>query len=178
MTRCRMKSIDEICDNYQKCIQSVKGMDMKEICDHIHNARRLFVFGTGETQQAVGQMIKRMFMNAKRFFITLYGETELFMALNDMDEDDVVIMISLSGENELAVKAAKMMKARGVYTVSLTQLSDNMLARLCSKSLYIPTDVLMTKAGVNFETISSYFNVAEMLCVRYLLYLKKLEEEK
>lgn len=170
--------LDEICENYGKCIQSVKETELQSVCEHIYHAKRLFVFGTGETQQAVGQMIKRMFMNAKCFFVTLYGKTELFMAMEDMDEDDVMIMISLSGENELAIKAAKVLKAKGVYTLSITQLSDNTLARLCNKSLYIPTDVLMTKAGVSFETISPYFNVAEILCVRYLLYLKKMKEEK
>lgn len=70
------------------------------------------------------------------------------------------------------------LKARGVYTLSITRLSDNTLARLCSKNLYIPTDVLMTKAGVTFETISPYFNVAELLCIRYLVYMKKQEEKK
>ena len=38
-------------------------------------------YGTGETQHAVTQMIKRMFMNVKRFFVTLYGKTELMMTL-------------------------------------------------------------------------------------------------
>lgn len=155
----------------------MKETDLRNVCEHIYHAKRLFVYGTGETQHAVAQMIKRMFMNLKRFFVTLYGKTELFMAIEDLNEEDMVIMISLSGENEMAVQAAKMLKARGVYTVSVTRLSDNTLSRLCDKNLYIPNDVLMSKAGVTFETISPYFNVAEILCIRYLLYIKEQENK-
>lgn len=170
--------IDEVCDNYIKCIKTVKETDLTDVCERIYRSKRLFAFGTGETQHAVAQMIKRMFMNAKRFFVTLSGKSELFMAIDDLGEEDMVVLISLSGENELAVQAATRLKARGVYTLSITGLSDNTLARLCNKSLYISTDVLMTKAGVTFETISMYFNVVELICVRYLMYLKKLEDEK
>lgn len=169
--------LEEVCDNYTKCIQTVKETNLQEICRHIYDAKRLFVYGTGETQHAVAQMIKRMFMNAKRFFVTLYGKTELFMTIEDLREEDMVILISLSGENELAVQAAKKLKSRGVYTLSITKLCDNTLARLCNKSLYILTDVLMTRGDIQVETISPYFNVAELLCVRYLTYLKEREAD-
>lgn len=167
--------LDNVCDHYIKCIRDMKETDLRNVCEHIYHAKRLFVYGTGETQHAVAQMIKRMFMNLKRFFVTLYGKTELFMAIEDLNEEDMVIMISLSGENEMAVQAAKMLKARGVYTVSVTRLSDNTLSRLCDKNLYISNDVLMSKAGVTFETISPYFNVVEILCIRYLIYIKEQE---
>ena len=40
------------------------------------------------------------------------------MTIEDLSEEDMVIMISLSGENELAVQAAKKTKsARCLYTV-------------------------------------------------------------
>lgn len=168
--------LDDVCADYKKTIQVAKNTNLDEVCEHIYHARRLFAFGTGETQHAVAQMIKRMFMNVKRFFVTLYGRTEINMAIQDLDKEDMVILISLSGENELAVQAAKKLRANGVYTLSITGLRDNTLARLCDKNLYIQTDVLMTKAGMSFETISTYFNVAEILCVRYLMYLKKMEE--
>ena len=32
--------------------------------------------------------------------MTLYGKTELMMTIEDLSEEDMVIMISLSGENE------------------------------------------------------------------------------
>ena len=44
-------------------------------------------------------MMKRIFMYAKKFFVVLAGESELRMALEDIEENDMMIIISLSGEN-------------------------------------------------------------------------------
>ena len=64
---------------------------MQDICEHIARANRLFIFGTGEAQNAAAQIIKRMFMYAKRFFVTLAGASELTMALEDLEPEDFMI---------------------------------------------------------------------------------------
>lgn len=169
--------LDDVCLNYVKCIHMVRDMDMQEICERIYRANRLFIFGTGETQNSAAQMIKRMFMYAKRFFVTLAGKNELTMALEDLEAEDVFFIISLSGETELAVMAAKKAKSKGAYLVSLTGLSNNTVAKLSDKSLYITTNRLINTGAVLFETCSSYYNVAELLWVKYLLYLEQKKDE-
>lgn len=169
--------LDEICMNYIKCIQTMKDTDVREICEHIYHAKRLYVFGTGESQNTAAKMMRRMFMNAKRFFVTLYGRNELMMALEDMGEEDFVMMISLSGENSLAIEALKKLRSKGVYTVSLTRLSNNTSARLSNKNLYIATNNLMDIGSVSFETCSPYFNVVELLCAKYLMYVEQMQEQ-
>ena len=169
--------LDDVCLNYEKCIRTARDTDMQEICRHIYKAKRLFVFGTGEVQNSAAQMIKRMFMYAKRFFVVLAGNSELIMALEDLETEDFIIIISLSGETELAVKAAKKVKSRGAYLLSITGLSNNTVAKLSDKSLYITTNHLMKIGAVSFETCSSYFNIVELLCVKYLLYLEQNEKE-
>lgn len=164
--------LEDVCLNYIKCIHTARDMDMQEICEHIYRSDRLFVYGTGEAQNAAAQMIKRMFMYAKRFFVVLAGRSEFSMALEDLTPNDFMMIISLSGENELAVSAAKKLKSKGTYLLSLTGLNNNTLARLSDKSLYITTNPLMKIGTVSFETCSSYYNVVELLCVKYLLYTR------
>lgn len=65
---------------------------------------------------------------------------------------------------------------KGVYTISITRLSDNTLSRLCQTSLYIQPNPFVRKGSVSFETCSSYFNVIEILCIKYMLYLKVKSE--
>ena len=67
-----------VCDNYMKCIQMIKETDLEEVCSHIYHAKRLFAYGTGETQHAVTQMIKRMFMNVKRIFCDTLWEDRAY----------------------------------------------------------------------------------------------------
>lgn len=153
-----------------------KDKNMDEICERIFCAKRLFVFGTGESQYAAAQLMKRIFMSVNRFFVPLYGRSELTMALEDMKTNDVAVLISLSGETEPVVSAAKKMRIKGVYTISITRLSDNTLSRLCQTSLYIQPNPFVRKGSVSFETCSSYFNVIEILCIKYMLYLKVKSE--
>ena len=169
--------LGDVCNNFVRDIQAAKDMNMDEICEHIFCAERLFVFGTGESQYAAAQLLKRMFMGVNRFFVTLYGRSELAMALEDMNANDVVIMISLSGETEPAVFAAKTMRLKGVYTVSITRLSDNALSRFSRANLYIQPNPFVRRGSVSFETCSSYFNIIEILCIKYMLYIKRRREE-
>ena len=168
--------LDDVCTNYIKCIQTAKDMDVQEVCEHIERANRLFIFGTGETQNAAAQMMKRIFMYAKKFFVVLAGESELRMALEDIEENDMMIIISLSGENQMAVNAAKKVKGKGAYLLSLTELSNNTLARLSDKSMYITTNHLLRTGPVSLETCASYYNVVEILCVKYFQYLQQKQE--
>lgn len=100
---------------------------------------------------SAAQMLKRMFMNEKRFFVALAGKSGLAMAFEDLEPGDLMIIISLSGETELAVQAAKKAKGKGAYLVSITGLSNNTVAKLSHKSLYITTNHLRKIGGVSLE---------------------------
>lgn len=165
--------IENVCQSYHKSIDMMKQANLNHICEHIYSAHQLFVFGTGEVQNAASKMIKRMFMNTKRFFVTLYGKSEVRMAIENICEDDLMIIISLSGENALALEAAKKLKAKGAYVISITDLSNNTLARLANENLYITSNQLMDVGGTSFESCASYFHVVELLCIRYLMYLRE-----
>lgn len=166
------KSINEICNNFLKSTDLIKDVDLDDLFIHISNARRLFVFGTGETQNAVAEMIKRVFLQAKVFFVTLYGKSELKTAIEDLNEDDLMIFISMSGENDIAIEAMKTAKSKGTYTVSITKLNNNTMARLATKSIYVLTDFYTKHNNKAYETTSSYFNTVEVLFIKYLEYLK------
>ena len=168
--------LDEICNNYLKSMELTKDSDLDDLFEHIHHARRLFVFGTGETQNTVAEMIKRVFLQTKVFFVTLYGKSELKMTINGLGEQDVMIFISVSGENEMAIEALKTLKNKGTYIVSITKLNNNTLARLADKSLYVITDQYKRFNNRTYETTSAYFNTVEILFLKYLDYLDNLDE--
>lgn len=165
--------LEDVISDYHKCIDTMKDVDLTEVFQYLEQANRLFVYGTGEVQNAASKMIKRMFLNTKRFFITLYGKNELMMAIENMDMDDFIIIISLSGENPLAIEAAQKLRAKGGYIVSITELSNNTVAKIAHKNLYISGRELMNIGGTIFESSAAYFNVVELFCVKYLLYLQE-----
>lgn len=98
------------------------------------------------------------------------------MTINGLGEQDVMIFISVSGENEMAIEAMKTLKNKGTYIVSITKLNNNTLARLADKSLYVITDQYKRFNNRTYETTSAYFNTVEILFLKYLDYLDNLDE--
>lgn len=168
--------LDEVCANYVKSIHAAKDTDLTELCDQIFHAERLFVFGTGETQNAAAQMLKRMFSFSHRHFVALAGRSELMMTIEDLGPKDFMIIISFSGENVLAIEAAKQLRGRGVSLLTITRLSGNTLTKLSNKSLYIIPDTLMQIGPAALVSCGAYFGVIEILWIKYMQYLEQREE--
>lgn len=163
---------DRVCESYIHSIRSLQQTDLSDLCGLIAGAKRLFVFGTGETQLAAGQMLKRVFLSARRFVVVLHGKTELYLAMEEMGTKDLMIFISLSGETEPAVSAAKTLRAGGIPTLSVTALRDNTLSRLCNRNLYIPLETVQGRGLAPTEICAPYFHLIEILYMKYLTYLR------
>lgn len=170
-------SVEEVYQDYYKTINDMKEKDVLEICRMIYNAKNLFVYGTGSVQNAAGNELKRHFISVNRFFVTLNGEAEMDTVLDKATEEDLIVIISLSGEKKSAVEHAKKVKAKNIPSISITRLSDNPIARLCDQNLYVITKQIKIKDVVTCENVGQYFILIEMLFLKYIMYLGKLKEE-
>ena len=93
-------------------------------------------------------------------------------------EEDLIIIISLSGEKKSAVEHVKKVKSKNIPSMSITKLSDNQIARLCDQNLYIITKNIKIKDVVTCENVGQYFILIEMLFLKYKTYLEQLKKEE
>lgn len=63
------------------------------------------------------------------------------MILNTISDEDLIFLISLTGESEHVKRLAKQFKLRNVPIISITKLKNNTLARLSDENLYINTSM-------------------------------------
>lgn len=103
------------------------------------------------------------------------GEQELMADV--VQEGDLVIIVSLSGESNHVVDFAKMLRMKGVTIVSMTKLKNNTLARLSDLNLYINTSKVATSYIKNYETTTLFFMTVELLLIKYMIYQEKRCEE-
>lgn len=167
--------MEDVCNNYRKLIDDMEKKDCHGICRQILNAKRIFVHGTGAIQSLVAKELKRAFLSAHICMYDVeggWGETDL--VTETATEEDLVFIISLSGESENAISFAKKLKLKNVPIISITKLKDNELARLSVESLYISTSYVDTDYAVNYETTTLFYMTVEMLFVKYLLFLDEL----
>lgn len=163
--------LEKVTDSYHKMMDDLWNRDLSGLMKKLRNARRVFVYGSGASQSRAASELKRIFLPAKEM-IQLYGHDICYTIQSMAGPEDLVFIISLSGESESVVELAKGLKVKGVPSVSVTRMKNNTLASLCGDNLYIHSVQLPVGLHEKYETTTPYFILAEYL---YLAYLDDLE---
>lgn len=167
-----------VCDDYRKKIDEMEKNDFEDVCRLIYEAKRIFVYGSGAIQSFVAKEFKRSFLSAKICMHQIEGHRgEQALIADILQEGDLVIIVSLSGESNHVVDFARMLKLKGVPIISMTKLKNNTLAQMSTESLYINTSHVSTAYIANYETTTLFFMTVEMLLIKYLIYQEKRCEE-
>lgn len=169
--------IENICDSWKSSIDEIKQRDFTDICEMIYKSRRVFVYGTGALQASVAQELKRMFLYCGELFYSVEGGSETGMLLNNINSDDLVILISLTGDSDRGTKFAKQLLVKNIPFISITKLKNNEIARMSNKSIYIATSIIDYGNGVFHEVSNLFFILAEVLFLRYANYKKNRDRE-
>ena len=152
----------KVCLAYEEMMQDMVQQDFREISKLVYQAKRIFVYGTGMVQKIVAKEFKRL------FYFTY--ET----VVKYIDSDDLVLIISVSGEADSTIDFAKKVRIKGTPIISITKQKKNPLAEISNYNLYISTTIVeqnMYKG--RYESMTSYYILAEMLFLRYLEYLEE-----
>lgn len=165
-------------DSYHKMMEDLVKKNLTDLFAKIFLANRVFVYGSGSSQARAASEMKRIFLPAKEM-IQLHGHDLLFPLKNIAKPEDLVIIISLSGESDTVVELAKALRVSHVPTVSITSLKSNTLASLCDENLYINSVRLPVKYDMEYEISTPYFILIEYLYLSYQNYLagKKMNEQ-
>lgn len=164
--------LDEMAQNYHKMLEDFRSRDCNRLCERIRTAKRILVYGSGYAQARVASEFKRIFLPAGKTIFHIHGN-DMVDALADMaNADDLVFVISLSGESEAILHLAERLRLKGVYLVSITHMQSNRLASMCEENLYINSMSLAGKTGAAYEVSTPYFILIELLFLRYQLYRK------
>lgn len=168
----------KICHNYQAVVNNMVQKDYTEIIKLIYQSKRIFVIGTGMVQRTVAKEFKRIFYCAQKIFFDIGGgAAELEGVAKNIKSDDLVIIISISGESKDILDFARELKVQHVTMVSITKRKKNTLAQLSDERLYIPTTILEQKnCKDGYESVTAYFMLVEVLFLRYLDYVEGKEE--
>lgn len=164
----------KVCLAYEEMMQDMVQQDFREIIELIYQSKRIFVIGTGMVQRTVAKEFRRLFYFVNKNFYDFNGGTECETVVENIHNDDLVMIISVSGENENTIEFAKKAMIRGVPIISITKQKKNPLAQISKYNLYISTTTVeqhMYKG--RYESMTSYFILAEMIFLRYLEYVEE-----
>lgn len=110
--------------------------DIRDIVDLLNNANRIYTYGTSWGERNALEMFTRNFMATNIHFIDIPSITEFQWIANEVTQDDLIIIISYSGENDVVLAIANNLQLRNIPTVSVTPMHENTLASMSTKNLY------------------------------------------
>lgn len=134
--------MDAVIENYHGLIDDLKKADYSRVCRLIHEANRIFIYGTGNEQKAVAEEFKRIFLMFGKCTVDLFDYGEVEFAAKHFTSSDLFVIISLSGETPEGIRILRMIEYTGIRRVSLTRWKNNTIAGLCEYNLYAGTRVL------------------------------------
>ncbi|WP_071392896.1 MurR/RpiR family transcriptional regulator [Bacillus tuaregi] len=163
--------IEVLNNDVLETMKYVQSKDFSELCALIHQADRVFVYGTGTAQVNCAQELKRHFLPVHKYFHTIPAQNELEIILPSLTEKDLVIIISLSGDTPTIFPAVQSLVAKGIQFISITNLKNNRLARMTPYNLYTNSSNNILEDGTQTPTFVSFFIVCEALFWNYITFL-------
>ncbi|MCI8659846.1 MAG: MurR/RpiR family transcriptional regulator [Lachnospiraceae bacterium] len=159
-----------------KTIQLIQEDTIDWLLERIHTSRRVEFYAAGSSRVVAAEFVKRLQVIGKSAF--WYDDSSLMnISAKQMTEEDLVIVISVSGETSLVIAAANMAKSRGATIVSVTNLGSNTLSDMADENIYV-NSTYFVKSNIEIRSRLQLCLVCEYIFFRYLERYGCSEEER
>lgn len=138
---------------------------VEDIINLMEKAECFDFYGVGASK-LVAQDAKLKAMRLGVFATAYDHYGEMMVASKISNKKRLAFMISYTGETINVLKAAKILAANGVSTVSITSNTDNSLRNLCDYNLLVSSTESVFRMGATSSRIAS-LNVIDVLFTAY-----------
>lgn len=146
------KVVADILELYQKTMSQIQTLvdytEVEKAASLIHKSSLVHLFGMGASYLVAEDFMMKLARVKK--VGCLYHDIHLQLVdAGNVGVDEVCLIISYSGQTREVLKAAQEIRQNGGIIISLTQYSDNQLARMADCRLYVPAteEALRISAG-------------------------------
>lgn len=106
------------------------------------------------------------FMRVGKGVNLFHGTDQQHIQAINSDKNHLAILISYSGMTKEMVEIAKILSKKGIETVSITQYSNNFVAKECKYNLYVTSREKLKRSAAIYSRISM-LNLIDVLYLKY-----------
>jgi len=164
----------------EKTIEYLRTVDLQSIYKALDDCKTIYILSTGVAQENQANELQRLFMMSGRSAHILPGSlysSEYRRVIENIDTDDLVFVLSLSGENPNIDGVLDLPKVKGAKTISLTNFKSNSLAGKADFNLYASSTLNPAPQNWWIQSVSSFSIVLEALLFGYMDYRGRKERE-
>lgn len=158
-------------------IDRMVSQDLDAICKLLYESNHIFVYPTGEVQSHAAQEMKREFVYRRKILHIIEGQSELDNVLRRASKDDVFIIISLSGDNELGATLSKVLLRMHIPSIGVAMDNGNSLSKYCSQFIGFETSYFSTGCfDKRYCCTEQFFLIGSLLFLRFLDYCSQMQK--
>lgn len=139
--------------------------------EKIMKCEKLSIFGMGASLIVAKDAQLKFTRINKMSYVSEDWHTQLLMAKN-MNEKDVALVISYSGQTEEMVKCMTLAKENGATIISITKLNNSPIEKLADYSLYVASN----ESGFRSAAMSSRIAQLNMVDILFTSYINQKYE--
>ncbi|MEB5648767.1 MurR/RpiR family transcriptional regulator [Mammaliicoccus sciuri] len=159
--------IESLEQDLQQTMKHLKMIDYDYISEQINQAPYIYIYGTGVAQLNVARDAQRHFLSINKRVMVINDENELKIAMNQMNKDDLIFIISLSGETSHLRENVEIMHTRKISYISITTLKDNYLAQNASHNIYVNSSPIELFNQTSYSSFLPYHIAFEVIVRKF-----------
>lgn len=159
--------------DYQQTMEYLSTVDLSDFFTLLQKAGKVYIYGSGSVQRRAARDLKEKFFNSRKLMHIIEGETEMMKLSDRLRENDLMILISLSGNNPFVNRMAEKIKKNGHTVVSICRVQSNRLIYLSDINIPFFAHKIEMESAVPIWTCNMLFQVNEFLLLRYLEFLSR-----
>lgn len=174
--------IEEVENKFLEALQdrsnNLRKIDFTKHCQMIYEARKIFIFCSGEIQLNIGMELKRTLALSKKlaFIVEGYDITELYYLIYKLQPNDLFILITHSGENKTVIEVANALKELKIHTIGICANSNTSIQKLVEEMITVDCKNYFNNNSKKEYILTSFlFVYFEYLHIEYQKYLKQIK---
>ncbi|MGO3018110.1 MAG: MurR/RpiR family transcriptional regulator [Anaerococcus sp.] len=168
------KEIDYTFNDISLTMTMIKNLNLNELFFNIDKAKNLFIIPTGYSQRNAAEEFKKNFLNLERQLIILDITNGYNKLASLFKEDDILFIISFSGENDSLVEFINNLEVKPII-VSITKLTNNRISYLSDYNIpFITHEIYADSGKMIISPISQFYVIIEFLVLKYIFYKSNL----
>lgn len=155
-------------DFLNTCQQVESSANLLKIAKEIRKSQNVVVYGTGQAQSHCAMEMQRLFVQMNKYIYYVGASDELYMLSKNLGPDDLVIVISLSGNVHKIKDTLQLLHLKKVKLVSITNLQSNLLAGMSDYSLYAVSNPVKIGEHLYHNSFANFLTVIEYVFLSYI----------
>ena len=177
----RKKTFDKdkvslIVGEYNDIVNDLLHKDMEELLEKFHNAKRVYIYATGQAQYQVAQEMKREFIRSGKLMVVVDGLAELDFLLLQALRDDFFIIISQFGDDESAVCLGRALSNLKIPCLGIALNYKSELSKCVDYYIGYKTEwIQIGNEEEKYHCSVPLFLIANILFIKYVEYIYQHE---